>query len=220
MHGLFFYGFVLKAVDTVRPGGLMIDPLLTLLDDRSALLRQILNSATSSRAPSPAPSAAAENPGAIAPSLTALDTVRTFSSPNKVSGKTETQNLPSQPAVRKAEREIAEFRRFQSLTGELVELNRKVCRSSMSRTHARLRILVRGHDAQGFHLHGGVGRGLQYSGRCSSATASPCSSNYGCSGALYAGAVSGFLDGYLARSRPRVQPGRHRASNQRRAGRC
>ena len=39
-----------------------------------------------------------------------------------------TQNLPSLGAVRKAESEIAEFRKFQNLTGELVDVNRKICR--------------------------------------------------------------------------------------------
>jgi hypothetical protein len=39
-----------------------------------------------------------------------------------------TQNLPSLAAVRKAECEIAEFRKFQNLTGELVDVNRKICR--------------------------------------------------------------------------------------------
>lgn len=50
-----------------------------------------------------------------------------FQLTQKVSGKTVSQHLPSQPALHKAEREIAEFRRFQSLSGELVEVNRKVC---------------------------------------------------------------------------------------------
>jgi hypothetical protein len=39
-----------------------------------------------------------------------------------------TQNLPSLAAVRKAESEIAEFRKFQNLTGELVDVNRNICR--------------------------------------------------------------------------------------------
>ena len=39
-----------------------------------------------------------------------------------------TQNLSSLAAVRKAECEIAEFRKFQNLTGELVDVNRKICR--------------------------------------------------------------------------------------------
>jgi hypothetical protein len=46
----------------------------------------------------------------------------------KIEGKTVTQNLPSQAAVHKAEKEIAEFRKFQTLTGELVDINRKICR--------------------------------------------------------------------------------------------
>ena len=39
-----------------------------------------------------------------------------------------TQNLPSTAAVRKAESEVAEFRKFQTLTGDLVDVNRKICR--------------------------------------------------------------------------------------------
>jgi len=46
----------------------------------------------------------------------------------KIEGKTVTQNLPSQAAVHKAEKEIAEFRKFQTLSGELVDINRKICR--------------------------------------------------------------------------------------------
>ena len=46
----------------------------------------------------------------------------------KVNGKTVTQNLPSQAALRKAETEVAAFRRFQKLTGELIDINRKICR--------------------------------------------------------------------------------------------
>lgn len=51
-----------------------------------------------------------------------------FQLTQKVAGKTVTQNLPSQAALRKAESEIAEFRRFQSLTSQLVDINREVCR--------------------------------------------------------------------------------------------
>jgi hypothetical protein len=46
----------------------------------------------------------------------------------KIAGKTVTQSLASPTAVRKAEKEIAEFRRFQTLSHELVEVNQKICR--------------------------------------------------------------------------------------------
>jgi len=46
----------------------------------------------------------------------------------KIAGKTVTQSLSSPTAVRKAEREIAEFRRFQTLTRELVDVNQEICR--------------------------------------------------------------------------------------------
>ena len=51
-----------------------------------------------------------------------------FQITQKVEGKTVTQNLPSPAAVRKAEGEVAEFRKFQSLTGKLVDVSRKICR--------------------------------------------------------------------------------------------
>jgi hypothetical protein len=46
----------------------------------------------------------------------------------KMDGKTVTQTLSSPEAVRKAEKEIAEFRRFQKLSHELIEINQKICR--------------------------------------------------------------------------------------------
>ena len=43
-------------------------------------------------------------------------------------GKTVTQSLPSPAAVRKAEQEIAEFRKYQQLGHELVEVSEQICR--------------------------------------------------------------------------------------------
>lgn len=43
-------------------------------------------------------------------------------------GKTVTQALPSPAAVRKAEQEIAEFRSYQQLSRELVEVSEQLCR--------------------------------------------------------------------------------------------
>ena len=43
-------------------------------------------------------------------------------------GKTVTEALSTPAAVRKAEREIAEFRGYQQLGRELVEVNEKICR--------------------------------------------------------------------------------------------
>ena len=46
----------------------------------------------------------------------------------KIAGKPFTQTLSSPSAVHKAEKEIAEFRRFQSLVQQLIEVNQKICR--------------------------------------------------------------------------------------------
>lgn len=43
-------------------------------------------------------------------------------------GKTVTEVLPTPAAVRKAEQEIAEFRKYQKLGRELVEVNEQICR--------------------------------------------------------------------------------------------
>ena len=45
----------------------------------------------------------------------------------KINGKTVTESLPDQPATRKAEREIAEFRKLQDLHKELIEVNAQIC---------------------------------------------------------------------------------------------
>jgi hypothetical protein len=46
----------------------------------------------------------------------------------KLHGKTVTEALPSNAAVRKAEQEIAEFRHFRKLSEELVEVSGQICR--------------------------------------------------------------------------------------------
>lgn len=47
----------------------------------------------------------------------------------KVEGKTVTETFPTMAAQRKAEREIAGFRRYQELSRELVDTNEKICRA-------------------------------------------------------------------------------------------
>lgn len=46
----------------------------------------------------------------------------------KRGGKTVTEALPTPSAVRKAEQEIVEFRNYQQLSRELVEVSERVCR--------------------------------------------------------------------------------------------
>jgi hypothetical protein len=48
---------------------------------------------------------------------------------HKVGGKTVTEALSTSAAVRKAEQEIAEFRHYQQLSHELVEVSERVCRA-------------------------------------------------------------------------------------------
>lgn len=46
----------------------------------------------------------------------------------KVAGKSVSESLPTAAAIHKAEREVAEFRKFQELSREFVETNAEICR--------------------------------------------------------------------------------------------
>jgi hypothetical protein len=46
----------------------------------------------------------------------------------KVEGKTVAETLSSPAAVRKAQHEVEEFRRFQKLSAQLIAVNQKICR--------------------------------------------------------------------------------------------
>lgn len=46
----------------------------------------------------------------------------------KAEGKTISEALPTPAAIRKAEREIHEFRRYQQLSRDFVAVNEKICR--------------------------------------------------------------------------------------------
>ena len=50
----------------------------------------------------------------------------------KVQGKTITESLPNPAAVRKAEREIEEFRKYQALHKEFLDVNAQICHSRPS----------------------------------------------------------------------------------------
>ena len=46
----------------------------------------------------------------------------------KVGGKSVSESLPTPAAIHKAEREVAEFRKFQQLSREFVDTNAEICR--------------------------------------------------------------------------------------------
>lgn len=106
----------------------MPDPLPPLIEGRSVILRQISDlgdfqpgsiANATRRCGKPGCHCAKPNDPGHGPHAQLTQ---------KIDGKTVTQNLPSLAAVRKAESEIAEFRKFQTLTGELLDVNRKICR--------------------------------------------------------------------------------------------
>ena len=106
----------------------MSDPLAPLVDERSKLLRQISElgdfqpgsiTSTTRRCGKLGCHCAQPNDPGHGPH---------FQLTQKIDGKTVTQNLPSSAAVRKAETEIAQYRKFRALADELVDVNRKICR--------------------------------------------------------------------------------------------
>ncbi len=104
----------------------MTDPLAAQFSQRLALLRQIAGLGDFQPVSVISACVVAVIPAGTAPDRKIRDTH--FQIPGKTDGKIFTQGLASLAAVRKAERENAEFRKFKTLTGEAVEVSRKICR--------------------------------------------------------------------------------------------
>jgi hypothetical protein len=47
----------------------------------------------------------------------------------KLDGKSVSESLPTPAAIHKAEREVAEFRKFRQLSREFIQTNTEICRS-------------------------------------------------------------------------------------------
>jgi hypothetical protein len=106
----------------------MSDPLSQLVQQRTALLRQFVQLGDfqpgsvvgiTRRCGKPNCRCAEPNAPGHGPHMALT---------RKATGKTVTQSLSTPAAVRKAERETAEFRRFQSHSRDLVQVNQQVCR--------------------------------------------------------------------------------------------
>ena len=103
-------------------------PLSSLIEERSKLLRQVVELGDFQPGSISSPTRKCGKPGCHCAQPEDPGHGPHFQLTQKVEGKTVTQNLPSTEAVRKAENEIAEYRRFQALSNELVDVNRKICR--------------------------------------------------------------------------------------------
>ena len=106
----------------------MSDPLSALLDERSALLRQVSQLGDFQPGSISSPSRRCGKPTCHCAKPDDPGHGPHFQLTQKIEGKTVTQSLPSPAAVRKAESEIAEYRKFVELTDDLVDMNRKICR--------------------------------------------------------------------------------------------
>jgi hypothetical protein len=106
----------------------MPDPLSALIDERSALLRQVSELGDFQPGSISSPLRKCGKPSCHCAKPNDPGHGPHYQLTQKIEGKTVTQALPSQAAVRKAEIEIAEYRIFEDLTDELVDVNRKICR--------------------------------------------------------------------------------------------
>jgi len=106
----------------------MSDPLLALIDERSALLRQVAELGDFQPGSISSPTMRCGKPSCHCAKPDDPGHGPYYQLTQKIDGKTVTQSLPSPAAIRKAESEVAEYRRFQHLTDDLVGVNRKICR--------------------------------------------------------------------------------------------
>jgi hypothetical protein len=106
----------------------MSDPLFALVDERSALLRQVSELGDFQPGSISSPTRKCGKPTCHCAKPDDPGHGPHFQLTQKVDGHTVTQSLPSPAAVRKAQNEIDEYRKFLSLTDDLVDVNRKICR--------------------------------------------------------------------------------------------
>ena len=62
----------------------------------------------------------------------------------KVDGKTVARIIPEGPAVEQTKEQILEFRRFQELSRELIEVNEKLCDAKLKNTKAGVEAAKKG----------------------------------------------------------------------------
>ena len=106
----------------------MADSLSALVDQRSALLHLVSQLDDFQPGSISSPRRKCGKPTCHCAKPDDLGHTPQFQLTQKVDGHTVTQSLPSPVAVRKAQNEIAEYRKFVRLSEELVDVNRKICR--------------------------------------------------------------------------------------------
>jgi len=127
----FFCGIILsvymRSESSAQNGDNMPDNLATLEMERSQILEQFLDlgdlrpgsiTAVTRRCGKPSCHCAKPHDPGHDPQ---------FRLTRRVAGKTVTETFPNPAALRKAQQEVAEFRRFQELSEQLVSVNHKIC---------------------------------------------------------------------------------------------
>jgi hypothetical protein len=107
----------------------MPDPLSALIDERSTLLRQVSELGDFQPGSISSPTRRCGKPSCHCAKPDDPGHGPHYQLTQKINGKTVSQNLPSPEAIRKAESEVAEYRKFKGLSDDLVAVNRKICRA-------------------------------------------------------------------------------------------
>ena len=106
----------------------MSEPLSALIEERAVLLRQVAELGDFQPGSISSPTRKCGKPSCHCARPDDPGHGPHYQLTQKVDGKTVTQSLPSVAALRKAENEVSEYRKFQSLTDNLVGVSRKICR--------------------------------------------------------------------------------------------
>jgi len=103
-------------------------PFATLIDERSALLRQISELGDFQPGSISSPTRKCGKPTCHCARPKDPGHGPHFQLTQKIDGHTVTQSLSSPAALRKAQNEITEYHKFRSLTDDLVDVSRRICR--------------------------------------------------------------------------------------------
>src|SRR6266702_2952297 len=113
----------------------MPDPLSAMIDQRTALLRQVSELGDFQPGSISSPTRKCGKPSCHCAKPNDPGHGPHYQLTQKIDGKTVTQNLPSPAAIQKAESEVAEYHKFKGLTDDLVDVNRKICRARPVEEH-------------------------------------------------------------------------------------
>jgi hypothetical protein len=105
------------------------DPLSSILLQRDAILREILSLGDFRSGSITTTTGKCGKPNCHCHQASSPGHGPNYRLTRKQGGKTVTETFSSPAELRKAQSEVEAFHRFQSLSGELLEVNEKICRA-------------------------------------------------------------------------------------------